>query len=250
MGGSMDFRNSIPAAPTTQHTEQRRSATLAADLLVPLGQAAVTGLLVAAFFVVLVFEVAPDAEISRWKLWLWAALPVTAVTWLILLRETRRLMWGAEVATGRDLDGDGSVGRPPDQILQVHVRDGSRTQIVYSDDLGMNETQLVRFAQAVNRGQRLSPEAAWGKNRLIFPGGINDWRRTRTKLLGAGLIEKAGRSYDWTASGRAFIRRIVQYAEEGQADAAPDWMNDPRFADEYTHTHTRDRVLQSDTGRR
>lgn len=238
------------AAPAEiERTASGRAASLTADLLVPLLQSAVTGALLGGLFVVLVFEVSPSLDLSRWKLWAWAALPITAVAWLVLLRQTRLLLWGAEILSQRDLDSDGAIGKPDTRILQVHVRHGSRTQIVYSDILGLDEDQLIRFAEAVSRGRKLSPESVWGKDKSIFPHGINDWRKTRAKLLEAGLVEKGSRGFQWTASGRAFVRRIVEYASDGRADQAPEWISDPRFTDP-AHTHAHERFLACDTGER
>lgn len=111
-----------PTGPELARTEPARAASLAADLLVPLGQAAVTGALGAGLVVFVISELAPGWSGSGLKAWAGLALAISAVAWWVLLGQTRRLLWAAERLTGWDLDRDGATGRPgPERLLMLNA---------------------------------------------------------------------------------------------------------------------------------
>lgn len=125
-----DYRSSTPWA-TTQgqdptggglaRTEPARAAGLVPDLLVPLGQAVVTGALGAGLVVFAISELAPNWDGSGLKAWAGLGLAIAAVAWGVLLGQTRRLLWAIETRTGLDLDRDGATGRPGvDRLLVLN----------------------------------------------------------------------------------------------------------------------------------
>jgi len=101
-----------------------RAANLASDLLVPLGQALVTGGLLAGLAVFLLGELAPGWDVNRWKVWAALALGISAVAWLLLLGQTRRLLWSLERVTGLDLDRDGQAGEPAERVIILNAGQG------------------------------------------------------------------------------------------------------------------------------
>jgi len=118
----------IPAGVESEHSMPARPADLVADLIVPIGQAAVTGLLLGtAGALATTHWHWFDYDGEFWPLWSGMFLATTAVAWLILLLESRRLLWAIETITGLDLDGDNHRGepQPQDRIIIVNGRPAS-----------------------------------------------------------------------------------------------------------------------------
>ena len=129
--------------------------------------------------------------------------------------------------------------------LVVHVRDGNRTQILYADILGVDDEQLVAWAQRMAEGRGLS-ESQWTRGGGVFDG-INQYRAFRTQLENAGMVRSTTRGYELTGSGQSLVRRLVEYAENGEMDEAPGWMAEPRFNDEESlAAHGQARFLASE----
>jgi hypothetical protein len=110
---------SSPAEVTTE--TPARAADLIADLAVPLCQSLVTGALLGGLAVFVLGELAPDWEVNRFKIWAGLALGICAVTWGILLWDTRALLRTAETLTGLDLNRDGVIGKPRERIVIANV---------------------------------------------------------------------------------------------------------------------------------
>lgn len=108
----------LPPGAELSRQEPARPASWAADLGVPLGQAVATGALLGG----LVGFVAGRAGYRDWPaLWLGVGLVVACCAWLLLLGQTRRLLWAAERLTGRDLDGDRRLGKPAERVIVVNA---------------------------------------------------------------------------------------------------------------------------------
>jgi len=202
-----------------------RPAGFVSDWLVPVLQALTTGGLLAGLIIFLMGELTPSWEVNRLKVWFALALAISCCVWVALLVDTRRLLRQIEKLTGLDLDGDGIAGDPTKRRLEVHVQDGGYTRIVEADWLGIDDDRLIAFSVGMANGRGLT-EATWGKERAIFPEGINSFRAFRSKLEEAGLIamvnpKAPNLGYEVTASGRAYFRRIAELGE-------------------YSHTHTQE----------
>jgi hypothetical protein len=216
----------LPDGAEMETAVPARPAGIVADLLVPLGQAMVTGALLGGLLVFAVGEVAPGFGGDLFKVWAITALAITAGTWLILLGQTRRLLWAVERLTGLDLDEDGTAGPPEKQAIEVHVRDGRQTRIIGSDWLGMSDDRLILFAAGLVRGRGLT-EGEWGRDKAAFPKGINQFRAVRGKLQEAGLIEKVNpdaenSTYRLTAAGRAVFRRLAKLSHAHTHGGGPE----------------------------
>jgi hypothetical protein len=206
----------VPEGMELESSTPARPADVIADLVVPLGQAAVTGALLAGLVVFLVWELAPHLDGDPVKVWAGLALGISAVAWLLLLADTRRLLWALERVTGRDLDRDGTAGPPGKRTLEVEVKEGNRRRIIGADWLGMDDDRLILLAAHLVRGGSLA-EGALGKSSAIFPAGINDFRKVRGKLIEAGLIAQVNpdapsQGHEVTPAGRAVFRRLVEEA--------------------------------------
>jgi hypothetical protein len=96
-----------------------RPAGLISDVLVPVLQAAISGGLLAALVVFAMSELVPGWDADLLKVWAITALAITAMAWILLLADSRRLLWASEKVTGIDLDGDGTIGQPRDRLVFV-----------------------------------------------------------------------------------------------------------------------------------
>ena len=124
-----------------------RAADLVPDLLVPLAQALVTGAFLAGLVVFVLAEISPRFDGDLLRVWGFSALAISTVTWLILLGQTRRLLWAYEQWTGRDLDGNGKIGKPPERIVIINAGQGQREAA--QQDEAAQLSQFARFVAAL-----------------------------------------------------------------------------------------------------
>ncbi|HFD38520.1 MAG TPA: hypothetical protein ENJ31_01535 [Anaerolineae bacterium] len=212
-----------PVAPPPQMESLRpaRSASLGADVVVPLVQALITGGLLAGVIAFLLWQVAPDLDGDPLAAWAGLALGISTLAWLVLLGQTRRLLWAVERAIAQDLDGDGAVGKPvppPPPTIRVEVarEDGRQVQFV---DLPISPRAAGIIARGVLRGQRLS-ESAWSGR-----GGVcsrSEFGRFRAVLIERGWAvwrnpQAPAQGIELTAAGRAVFRRLAEYQLEGDS---------------------------------
>lgn len=119
-------RGTIPPGTQVETAVPARVASFTADLVVPLGQAVVTGAFVAGLATFAADRLGYDGDLVVWFLgW---ALAVSGLAWVVLLREHRRLLWVLERATGADLDRNGHVGKPAERVVIVNAGSGQREQ--------------------------------------------------------------------------------------------------------------------------
>jgi hypothetical protein len=101
---------------------------LEGDFLVPAAQAGLTGLLLGALLAALLWLFVPDLEAHPLAIWAGATLVIVAVAWLLLLVDTRKLLWNIERLTGQDLDGDQEIGRPGHLVFVNRERAKQRAE--------------------------------------------------------------------------------------------------------------------------
>ena len=203
----MEMTTSVPVRP----------AGFVSDVLVPLAQAAVTGALLAALLTVAAFALARD-YIDAKPVAVWAGLALLIMTgaWVPLLIGHHRLLWAWETLTGQDINQDGQIGKPEKRLLRVEHTDGDSMHFVESEWLEIDDDNLSSFAKNVMRGRKLT-EAAWGKDKLTFPGGINEFRAFRERCVDVGLIYRVNpdaenSTFDLTVFGRSVFGRIAEDA--------------------------------------
>jgi len=119
------FRKTAEATQVPmERQEPARAASFVADVGVPLTQAAITGAVVSGLVVFLVSELAPGFDADLVKVWFGLALAISAFAWLVLLMDTRRLLWAVERVLGADLDGDRHLGKPKERVVVLNAGRG------------------------------------------------------------------------------------------------------------------------------
>ena len=183
--------------------------------MVPAAWSFITGAM--ATIVFLAAAIASGAPL--WPAWA-GGLGIMGCAWLWKSSVIHSLLQDIEIITNRDIDGDGQIGNqepPAPRTIEVHLRDGAgHTRIVSAGWLEMDDDNLLAFAAAVARGRGLA-EGDVGKDKGIFPSGINEFRQVRSRLVDAGLvalvnINAPSQGYALTAAGRAFFRGINAHA--------------------------------------
>jgi len=189
-----------------------RPPSLESDVLVPAAWSLITGAMMALVFAVLL-------AVNGSQLWpaLAAGTLTTIAAWLWKSSVIHGLLRAVEIITNRDIDGDGYVGNPEPRVIEVRIDDGAgHTRIVSADWLEMSDDNLVALAAALANGSSLA-EGDVGKDKGIFPRGINEFRQVRARLVKAGLVALVNTSarsqgYTLTPAGRAFVRGINAHA--------------------------------------
>jgi len=185
-----------------------RDASIESDVAVPAAQSVITAILLGsgggAFAAV---AGAPRSLLIG----VGVGAAAATVSWLSLLSDHRRLLWTFETVTGRDVDGDGSVGKPEHRqepvTVEVVERRPDHTRIRYVDT-GLSESELKRIALALLiRREPLSRRALEDVLEPERYGPFLD------KMLEAGLARMKGKSIhagvELTGSGRAFLRQYL-----------------------------------------
>lgn len=205
----------LPPDASVEQQFPQRPATIHSDVGVPFLQALITGSVISALVALILYELM-DAPV--FKTWAILTLAITSIAWLILLGQTRSLLYGIERVTGLDLNGDGKRGNPAKRTLEVQLETGASTLFIGSDWLEIDDECLLHFAVAVMGGRGLA-EAVWGRDRAAFPRGINEYKAFRARLAKAGLIRQVNpnlpnSAYVLSPSGRAVFGRLVAEAQE------------------------------------
>jgi len=158
-----------------------RSANLEADVVVPAAQAALSGVLGGSLAAWVLHEVAGWDTV---RVWIVATALVTAVTWGLLLREHRRLLWELERRWDVDLDGDGHKGEPEPRERLVFMN-RERSKEAAGRQRRENEWRsFLRFVKEIPiRGTAMgSWEKVIGRDRYqeyrdaLIDYGFADWR--------------------------------------------------------------------------
>lgn len=201
----------LPPGAEAEIAQPARPANLASDVLVPLVQALVTGALLGGLVVFTLGEIVPDLDVDPLKAWAGLALAISTVAWLLLLGQTRRLLWALEKVTRLDLDGDRQVGQPS-PVVRVEVTNGQRE--MYLDLPGRPEA-LATMALGVLNGRSLA-EGTWSGRGGLF--SRSEFRQIRDILIERGLAvwrnpEAKAQGVELTAAGRAVFRRLAELSE-------------------------------------
>jgi hypothetical protein len=193
----------------SQKQTPSRPADWIADLGVPMAQAGVTGLLLATICVYILSLTRYTGDLGR--LWVGLVLGVTSAAWLLLLVDTRKLLWALERVTGLDVDQDGHEGPPP--TIRVEVTEGARQ--VYLDLPGEPE-DLATMARGVLNGRSLA-EGTWSGRGGLF--SRSEFRTIRDELIERGLAtwrnpRAKAQGVELTAAGRAVFRLLAELQGE------------------------------------
>ena len=137
-----------PAAqrPDIEVESPARGAGLVADWLVPFLQAMTSGALFGGFVALVVAQTNYRGNLGA--LFLGVTLFVAALAWLVLLRDSRRLLWSLERLTGWDLDRDQQVGKPEERLVFLNAGQGQ--QQAHQQRLGQERSEFVRFVRRLD----------------------------------------------------------------------------------------------------
>jgi hypothetical protein len=161
------------------------------------------------------------AEIAGWPKPLLIGLAggagVLGLTWFILLREHRDLLWEIERVTGADIDRDGAVGEPHSVEADIEPR-STRVEITERKpghtrmrfvDVPLSDAELEAVARAV-----LVQREAFSQRGLGDILSQDQYRETYQALLDGGLLRYKGKNaqagVELTGAGRAFLEQYLE----------------------------------------
>jgi len=175
-----------------------RAANLASDLLVPFGQALITGLTLSGLITFLYSRTDYAGDLA--PLFLGLLLFIGAATWLILLTDTRKLLRTIEELTGIDIDGDGTAGTPPvkEKYIAVNAQ-AARKEAAQIDAERQEAEETCELAEFVARiptlgtdsrtwEKRMSREQYTAFRGLLIEMGWATWNSTQDKRQGWRLV--------------------------------------------------------------
>lgn len=191
----------LPAGVEWERVEPARAPEVSGDVVVPLLQALITG--VVAFLVGIGLCLALGWAI---RIALGAGVAITALAWMWLLMDHRRLLRRIKRIVNVDLDRNGYVGEPGERI-RLEVSDPEERSISFLD-LPLGEERLRSMA-------RLALAGRLGVRDMRSVMTDTEWARARDELLRAGLVRwrnprepKLG--LELTGAGRAVMKRILE----------------------------------------
>jgi hypothetical protein len=203
----------ITAGAEYERKRPVRDASLESDVAVPGLQAVITGVAVG-------LAGGTASAVFGWpKPWLIALGLVggtTALTWLVLLRAHRDLLWEIERVIGTDLDRDGDVGKPDQRavvgepeprVTRVEITDRDNKRIRYVD-LPLSDGEIERVARAV-----LVAKGSFSQRGLSDILSQEQYSETYDSMLEGGLLRYKGKSaragVELTGAGRAFLEQYL-----------------------------------------
>lgn len=202
---------SLPAGTEYERRKPERSASLESDALVPVVQSVVSAIVASI-----------SGGVTSALTGFWRPLPSGAVSgaailtlsWLILLRDHRGLLWDVERVTGTDLDHDGSVGpievKPDVTRVEITERDQGNTRVRYVD-VPLSDSELEKLAQAV-----LQHDLTFSRRSLNEAGVMESERYAELtdRMLQGDLLRYRGKGkhsgLELSPAGRAFLRQYLR----------------------------------------
>jgi len=192
----------------------KRKVTLESDAWLPAMQAL---LIASGWAIVAALAVGILAYFAHWPWWVIPAvlLATFAVTFAShvtsIIQERRELLWKLETQEGRDLDGDGVVGKPEPFTVELVTKHagGQRMQFI---EFGVEEERARMLAKGLVAGRPFSESEWTGGGR---PFSRREFRELRTELLERGLLEwrnprAPAQGVELTAPGRHVMQRLAQ----------------------------------------
>lgn len=187
----------FPATPATTYApagQPNRETHVA----VPFDQAKITGFFAAplggvvAYGVIMIIDATPSIEVTSWGKVAVTLCGVIATgfcaagwMWFRRLGVYDGLLWTVEEITGADLDGDGEVGQPPVNRVEVELRRNGKPWKFES--LEISQDRLIKLARAVAGGGSFA-------NRTALDCGIprEEFEALRNKFVSRAWAEWKG----------------------------------------------------------
>lgn len=197
----------IPPGAELSREQPARPAGIVADLIVPLGQSAVTGALVAGVIALALGALTDWRGGDLLQVWAGLALAITAAVWCAILGQTRRLLWSLEILTGRDWDNDGATGKPAERLVVVGAQRAAAVATV--NDAAERRSQFEAFVLALPiRG---TAERTWAPilgrdtyleyRTALFKCGWAKWSKQGARRKEAG-------GWELTTTPEAILERV------------------------------------------
>jgi len=200
-----------------------RGATVEGDLVVPLGQSLTTAILCGAVAGLVAWLLGMP---GAWRFGAIVGALALVLVWVVLLMQSRSMLWEIERVTGRDFDGDDRVGPPvelPSLRVEV-VEDEDHWRIGHLPLPGGDPDRLQVLARGLLAGRPFS-EGEWcGSGR---PLSQRQFRSIRDAMVDAGLArwrdpDEPRQGAELTSAGRAVLRRIGEGADPALLGRADD----------------------------
>jgi hypothetical protein len=200
----------LPAGSEYERRKPERSASLESDALVPVVQSLVSALVASI-----------SAGVASALTGIWQPFPAAgvcgvgalALSWLVLLREHRGLLWDVERVISGNFGTESPTGTPQD-VLRVEITEhkGHNQHISYLELPGTPQ-QLMTLANGLLGGKGTSESDWTGSGK---PFSRSEFREIRTALIDRGLATWANpdhhaQGWELTAAGRAVMRRIADH---------------------------------------
>lgn len=195
--GKGDAVRTVP--PPTLLEEPARTPGLLSDIVVPLGQATLTGGLIA-------LTAATVGSVAGWPggdVVLIIGTSAATLYWLGAMRDMRRLLWRVEEWIGADIDKDGHAGPPPDP--GVVVIDGAkvarRAELTEAEKWRDDAVRLVELVHARQVSGRPAGQKALRGHRLRHRDCTDEFHRdVGERLRRAGLAKRSGKGWQLLAT--------------------------------------------------
>jgi hypothetical protein len=202
-----------PAYSKYERRQPARPATWESDVLVPLAQSAMWGVIGGLLSIGL-------PAFAHWP-W-WTPFPAfvlsTSVAWWIISSDHHRALWIVEKMTGRDIDGDGHTGAPkpesapPVISLEMTARTEAGTFVKmfrFDLDKSITEALFQQWGREALKNADLT-QARWVKRNKFTREAYTD---LLDKLEQADLVQRVGSAknapYELTREGKQTISRYL-----------------------------------------
>jgi len=196
--------SALPAGAEYERRRPVRDPAIESDVITPVLQSVMSGAVGA------ILAGAGAVLLDASKPWAVAALGgagVLGLTWYVLLREHRGLLWEIERVTGADIDGDGAVGAPEAKTTRVEVteRTNGHTRMRFVD-VPLSDAELESVARAV-----LVQRERFSRRGLSGVLSQSQYADVYDAMLGGGLLRDRsdGRGVELSPSGRAFLGQYL-----------------------------------------
>ncbi len=199
---------SIPGQPSSLNVQSAyrktpiRKMELVADVIVPLAQAGVSGLLIGGLSTPLFIA----AENVPWYAGIYLGALSVGVVWTFRLATSRDSLWIVEELIGSDLDGDGHTGAPPAYGVRTELKKDDGWQF---DSLPGQPEALHKFATDVSGGETFA-------ERTAFIAGLSrrEWAALRDKFVANNWAywrnpQQPQVGVELLRAGRAVLRSIA-----------------------------------------
>lgn len=215
--------------------ESSEQSSLRAGALLPLAQAAITGILAGAGAVSVW---ALSRSVNAWTVFISVVSAAAFIAWIAALRRWRELLEHDHGLTAPQAESESVIY--PVETVRVEVSQNGGSWVDWLE-LPIDRERLGKLAQALASGQALSLASFGGSGKLL---SRSEFERLRSELICRGLarwVSDHGHTAgaELTPAGRAVMRRLAEIALDQAPPARLSLPAEWRSARELASTHTR-----------